>query len=82
MTVSPNPFNPSTVIGYTLTNPARVELSIYSITGQKVATLVNSHVPAGRHSVTFDGANLASGIYFYRFESAAFNKTGKLMLMK
>ena len=82
ITISPNPFNPSTVIGYTLTNPTQVELSIYSITGQKVATLVNDHVPAGRHSVTFDGANLASGIYFYRFESDALNKTGKLMLMK
>ena len=82
VTVTPNPFNPSTVIGYTLTNPSHVELSIYSITGQKVATLVNGHIPAGRHSVTFDGANLASGIYFYRFESDALNKTGKLMLMK
>ena len=82
VTVSPNPFNPSTVIGFTLTSPSRVELSIYSITGQKVATLVNGNVPAGRHSVTFDGVNLASGIYFYRFESEALNKTGKLMLMK
>ena len=80
--LSPNPANPATTIHYSITDPSMVKINIYSISGQKVATLVDSFMSAGQHSAVFDGSKLGSGIYFYRFESAGFSKTGKIMLVK
>ena len=80
--ISPNPFNPSTTISYSIANPGHVYLSVYNIAGQKVATLVNGNMSIGNHSVSFDGSNLGSGVYFYRFETGKFNKTGKMLLVK
>ena len=54
----------------------------YSITGQKVATLVNSFTPAGYHNVIFDGSRFGSGIYLYSFQAEGFRKTGKIMMVK
>lgn len=82
ISVNPNPFNPTTVISYTLPADANVRLSIYTITGQKIDTLVDSHQQAGNHTVTFNGRDLASGIYFYRFETQNQVKTGRLLLVK
>jgi len=78
----PNPFNPSTTISFSITEQNYVTLSVYDITGQKIATLVDSPMSAGSHSVVFDGTKLGSGVYFYKLESKGFNKTGKLLLMK
>jgi DNA-binding beta-propeller fold protein YncE len=78
----PNPFNISTEISFSIKYLSNVRLSIYSSCGQKVATLVDGPVSAGAHSVTFDGANYASGLYFYRFETAGLKKNGKLLLLK
>jgi subtilisin family serine protease len=82
LTLSPNPFNPVTMFNYSIKENARVKLTVYSITGQKVVTLVDSPMAAGAHSVVFDGSNLASGIYLYRFESPGFIKTGKMLMVK
>ena len=82
VTVTLNPFNPATTLDYSIAETSRVTLTIYSVTGQKVATLVDGVMPAGRHSVVFDGSNLASGVYFYRLESPGFAKTGKMLLVK
>jgi hypothetical protein len=54
----------------------------YSVNGQKVATLVDRNMPAGRHSVVFDGSSLATGVYFYRLETPGFAKSGKMLLVK
>jgi hypothetical protein len=78
----PNPFNPITTISYSIANPGHASLSVYNIAGQKVATLVNGNMSLGNHSVSFSGSNLASGVYFYRFEAGKFNKTGKMLLVK
>jgi len=59
-----------------------VKLDVYSITGQKVATLVDGIMDAGEHSARFDGSNFASGMYFYRFTSKGFEKTGRMILVK
>ena len=59
-----------------------MRISIYSIAGQKIATLVNGPMSAGAHSVTFDGSKYASGVYFYRFESVGLKKSGKMLLLK
>ena len=51
----PNPFNPSTTISFTLPTAARAELSVYSITGQKIRTLLSGPMTAGSHSAVWDG---------------------------
>lgn len=78
----PNPFNPSTTISYSTAEEGHVTLSVYSLSGQKVATLVDSPMPAGTHQAVFDGTGLASGLYVYRLESGDVVKCGKMMLVK
>lgn len=62
----PNPFNPGTAISYRLSAVSDVQLTVHNALGQKVSTLVNGRQKAGSHSVTFNAAGLASGVYFYR----------------
>jgi hypothetical protein len=79
---SPNPFNPTTTISFTLPETGQVNLSVYDINGRQVASLVNGFREAGSHQVNFDGSNLASGIYLYRLAAGKYSATGKMMLMK
>ncbi|KAB2907006.1 MAG: T9SS type A sorting domain-containing protein [Ignavibacteriales bacterium] len=62
----PNPFNPSTKIEFNLPAAGFVTLDVFSVQGEKVSTLVNGVLSAGKHGVAFDGAGLPSGVYFYR----------------
>tara|TARA_R110000868_G_scaffold410693_6_gene699891 strand:- start:11035 stop:14199 length:3165 start_codon:yes stop_codon:yes gene_type:complete len=78
----PNPFNPSTNIPFTLSEASRVEISVYSILGQKVATIVNGLYPVGSHNIQWDARNLASGVYIYRMQAGGFSQTRKLILLK
>lgn len=78
----PNPANPFSTISYSISNSAYIKLNVYSVTGQKVATLVDSYIQAGTHSAVFNGSSLASGVYFYRIEMNGISKTGKMLLMK
>ncbi len=79
----PNPFNPETVIQYSLPEEVNVTLNIYNSLGQLVESLVNDRIQsAGRHQVKFNGTSLTSGIYFYRLETGAKAITKKMMLMK
>ncbi len=80
--VSPNPFNPVTTIFFALPEAAQVTLQVYDLSGRQVATLVEGWRPAGEHQVTFEGLNLASGLYFYRFEAGGYGASGKMVLMK
>jgi len=78
----PNPFNPSTVISYSLPKASDVHLEIYNMLGQEVATLVNQKQNAGRYNVEFNADNLASGIYFYSIRTEGFSSIKKMMLLK
>ncbi len=82
VTISPNPANPATTLHYTLAKPGNVKLAVFNSNGQKVATLVDNYMSAGKHSAVFDGSDLASGVYFYRLESKDFAKSGKMLLIK
>ena len=78
----PNPFNPTTTISYALPKTGYVTLKIYDTAGREVAQLVNQELSAGRHSVSFNGKDLSSGVYFYRIISGEFIQTKKLILLK
>ncbi len=83
----PNPFNPVTTISYNLAASSNVSMNIYSVVGQHVKTLVDGVMPAGAHSVTWDGTDdagrqVTSGIYFYSITAGDFNMTRKLMLLR
>jgi len=78
----PNPFNPSTVINYSLAKEAFVKLAVYNAIGQEVVTLVNGVQPVGAHKVTFNASSFNSGVYFYRIETADFTAMRKMLLVK
>jgi hypothetical protein len=84
----PNPFNPATTIRFALPAESRVTLEVFNILGERVAELVNDVRPAGTMDVRFDGSNLASGIYIYKFNATSiengkhFQKINKMLLLK
>lgn len=78
----PNPFNPSTTIDFALPKSEKVTVRIFNQLGQQVATLADRDFSAGNHKLNFDGANLSSGIYYYRIEAGSFTQTKKMILMK
>lgn len=78
----PNPFNPSTSINYTLAERTTVNLKVYDVLGKEVATLVNDSQDAGKHTVSFDASNLASGLYIYTLNAGNFTSSRKMMLLK
>jgi len=83
----PNPFNPTTTISYDVPRTSRVSIEIYDILGSKVATIVNETKPAGQYTAIFNGARLASGVYFYRMTAvplsgSSYSSIKKLVLMK
>jgi hypothetical protein len=78
----PNPFNPSTTIKYSVPNDGLVQIKIYDISGKEVMNLVNENKVAGNYEVKFNGANLSSGIYFYRINAGEFVQTKRMVLVK
>ncbi|MDD5362106.1 MAG: T9SS type A sorting domain-containing protein [Ignavibacteria bacterium] len=78
----PNPFNPSTTIAYSLPKDSKVSLKIYDITGREVKSLVNDIKPAGYYSISFNGSELSSGVYFYKIEAGNFVQVKRMVLIK
>ncbi|MEE9442111.1 MAG: S8 family serine peptidase [candidate division Zixibacteria bacterium] len=84
---SPNPFNPITIISYDLQVAVNVELVVYNVIGQRIATLVSEYQMAGNYKVDWNGKDesgqtVASGIYLYRLTAGEFVKTKRMMLLK
>ncbi len=83
----PNPFNPRTTIDFRLPVNGTVELAIYGLDGRHVRTLVKRWLPAGRHTVQWDGRDdrglpVSSGIYFYRLKSGKYSQTRRMVLIR
>jgi autotransporter-associated beta strand protein len=78
----PDPFNPTTTINYSLPSDEKVRLAVYDILGNEVGVLVNGEQTAGSYQAAFSGANLASGIYFYKLESSGQTIIKKMILLK
>ncbi|MCK4302371.1 MAG: T9SS type A sorting domain-containing protein [candidate division Zixibacteria bacterium] len=78
----PNPFNPTTMISFNLPVASRVDLSVYNVLGQKVATLIDGRLDAGLQEVEWNATEFSSGVYFYRIATDANVETRKMVLLK
>jgi hypothetical protein len=83
----PNPFNPTTKIRYTIPSVGTslmkfVQLKVYDVLGNKVATLVDEEKPAGNYEIDFDASKLPSGVYFYKLTAGELISTHKMILIR
>lgn len=78
----PNPFNPRTLIPFSLPEESEVKITIYNINGKVVEELFNGKKQPGNHILIWDANNFSSGTYFIRFETPEMNLTKKCLLMK
>jgi agmatine/peptidylarginine deiminase len=83
----PNPFNPVTRIKFYIPQElnrriSSVNLSIFDVNGRKILTLVDNRLKSGNYEYIFDGSNISSGVYFYRFKADGFSQTKAMVLIK
>lgn len=83
----PNPFNPQTTITYAMEKGGNAEIIVYDVAGRRIRSLVSGYVPAGTHEAAWNGRDdrgrrVASGVYFYRFRTGAFEQTRKMVLLR
>lgn len=78
----PNPFNPSTIIKYSIKEDGYVKLAVFNIIGQEIKTLVNEFKNAGIYSVQFDASELPSGVYVYQLLSGWYSNSKKMLITK
>ena len=78
----PNPFNPSTTIGFRVAREEFVRITVFDMLGRQVATLVDEMKTPGLYQVRWDARSLSSGIYHYRLRAGTFVETRKLVLMR
>jgi hypothetical protein len=82
LTASPNPFNPSIRISFSLEEAGKVRLDVFDMLGRQISALKDGFMLAGDHAVTFEGVTLSAGIYFARLTTPHRQATLKLMLIK
>ncbi len=78
----PNPFNPTTTISFSLTEPQTVTLTLFNQLGETVTVLLSGEMTRGEHAVKWDASAYPSGIYFYRLSTKNGTSVKKLMLLK
>lgn len=78
----PNPFNSATTIVFELPAAAFVTIDAFSITGQKIGTLLSQVMQTGRHQVEFNASELASGVYFYRLQAGDYSECRRMIYIK
>jgi hypothetical protein len=79
---TPNPFNPTTVVRFSIPHEDHVLLRIYDLAGRAVATILDQRLPAGPHAVVWDATGLSSGIYVYRIHTAGRDESRKAILAR
>jgi hypothetical protein len=79
---SPNPFNPTTDIQFSVGLDGQTTLMVYDAKGSQVATLVDTYLQPGEYTVTWDASNMPSGLYYYRIVSGHWSQTQSMMLQK
>lgn len=77
----PNPFNPSTIIPFSVSEPAFITLTVYDALGREVTTLINEYKIPNKYQVAFNASTLSSGMYYYRLTSDRFEGLTKKMLL-
>jgi hypothetical protein len=78
----PNPFNPITMIRFSVPVAGHVTLKVYNVRGELVSTLIDRDMDAGVFEQVFNAEHLATGTYFYRITGNGFTKTDKMVLLK
>ena len=86
----PNPFNPSTTFRYSIPTQSKVVIKVYDILGNEIATLMDEEKSVGTYELTWNAANLPSGVYFYQLRAVdpstssgqGFINTKKMLLLK
>ena len=78
----PNPFNPVTNIEFSVPHSGLVNIAVYDALGREIETLVNDDLNPGTYNAAWDASGYNSGVYFYRFTSASFTETKKMILVK
>lgn len=78
----PNPFNQNTIIRWQTPVSGRQIIKVFDVLGKEVATLVDQYYETGKHEVTFNAKDLASGVYIYKIQSGSYTESKKLLLMK
>ncbi|MDA3839203.1 MAG: choice-of-anchor J domain-containing protein [Candidatus Delongbacteria bacterium] len=78
----PNPFNPTTSINFFSKESGKVNLTVFNVAGEKVASLVNGNLKSGYHKINFDASKLNSGVYYYTLITPKANITKKMVLVK
>jgi hypothetical protein len=82
LTNYPNPFNPTTIISYKISEKGQVNVSIYNMNGQLIDQLVNQEMIPGSYSVTWNTSHVSSGLYFYKLAAGNQTITKKMLLLK
>ena len=80
--VWPNPFNPSTSIEFSLARSLATKLCVYNLQGQRVSVLVDEHLPAGQHQLSWDAGQLASGVYLLQLSTSEYSECKRLLLLR
>ena len=78
----PNPFNPSTKMKYSVPHASLVQIKVFDVLGNEIGKLVNEEKPAGNYELTWNAANLPSGVYFYQMRAGKFIQTKKMILLR
>jgi len=79
---TPNPFNPTTTINFTIAKAGKVTVDVFNSAGQKVDTIANAQMTAGSHSVNWNAAKFSAGVYFATVKTGSFSKTVKMTFLK
>ncbi|PIU45438.1 MAG: hypothetical protein COS95_03585 [Ignavibacteriales bacterium CG07_land_8_20_14_0_80_59_12] len=80
--LSPNPFNPNTMISFELPQSEHVVLRVFDSMGREITKLVDETLSPGMHAVLFDASGFSSGLYFYQITGGSFSKIQKMTLVK